>query len=293
MSVLCWTGTTYEPVCSFVPHNCCLLGRGVQTLAQVSNSDTAALRRAGEAFRSLRAHKYPVGPRLDRHAAKEILAFILSATLILTPLHLTLCHSGILGSGYAGGGFPGMGGWLSVWGYSPTIIPLRCSELWCFASFYACTSVCVFVCLSIPQSVVTAYVSIIWISERADASLPAVVSFMHRLVCLPHCPHGVHLNVNFSLHSSTVWMVVGCILGYWVFVPTAFFSGLVAWPGSFNEYNSEGVRAFAVVFWDVQHPTVRNVPALTCPYRWFMHRVSTTRPKDTLTPQMMASISRG
>ena len=41
--------------------------------------------------------------------------------------------------------------------------------------------------------------------------------------------------------STTVWMVVGCILDYWVFVPTAFFSGLVAWPGSFNEYNIEGV----------------------------------------------------
>ena len=45
--------------------------------------------------------------------------------------------------------------------------------------------------------------------------------------------------------STTVWMVVGCILGYWVFVPTAFFSGLVAWPGSFNEYNIEGVCMFA------------------------------------------------
>jgi len=40
--------------------------------------------------------------------------------------------------------------------------------------------------------------------------------------------------------ATTVWIVVGIILIYWVFVPAAFFSGLAAWPGSFDEYNING-----------------------------------------------------
>ena len=38
----------------------------------------------------------------------------------------------------------------------------------------------------------------------------------------------------------TVWIVVGCVLVYWIFVPAAFFTGLAAWPGSFREFNEHG-----------------------------------------------------
>lgn len=70
----------------------------------------------------------------------------------------------VLGSGEAGAGMPGLGGWVSVWSYGPSVIPLQ----------------------------------------------------------------------------TTVWIVVGIILIYWIFVPVAFFSGLAAWPGSFREFNSNG-----------------------------------------------------
>ena len=40
--------------------------------------------------------------------------------------------------------------------------------------------------------------------------------------------------------STTVQIVVGVILTNWVFVPVAFFSGLAAWPSSFQEFDSDG-----------------------------------------------------
>ena len=55
----------------------------------------------------------------------------------------------VLGSGEAGAGVPGLGGWLSVWAYGPSVI-------------------------SLPQ---------------------------------------------------TIWIVVGCVLVYWIFIPWSFFSG--------------------------------------------------------------------
>ena len=70
----------------------------------------------------------------------------------------------VLGSGEAGAGMPGLGGWVSVWSYGPSVIPFQ----------------------------------------------------------------------------TTVWIVVGIVLIYWIFVPVAFFSGLAAWPGSFREFNSNG-----------------------------------------------------
>jgi hypothetical protein len=40
--------------------------------------------------------------------------------------------------------------------------------------------------------------------------------------------------------QTTVWIVVGIVLTYWVFVPVSFFSGLAAWPTSFSEFDRNG-----------------------------------------------------
>ena len=40
--------------------------------------------------------------------------------------------------------------------------------------------------------------------------------------------------------ETTLWIAVGSILVYWLFVPAAFFGGIAAWPASFREFDSEG-----------------------------------------------------
>ena len=40
--------------------------------------------------------------------------------------------------------------------------------------------------------------------------------------------------------ETTVWIVVGIMMTYWVFVPVSFFSGLAAWPSSFREFDKHG-----------------------------------------------------
>ena len=40
--------------------------------------------------------------------------------------------------------------------------------------------------------------------------------------------------------ETTVWIVVGIIGTYWIFVPLAFFNGLAAWPASFREFDKHG-----------------------------------------------------
>ena len=40
--------------------------------------------------------------------------------------------------------------------------------------------------------------------------------------------------------ETSVHIVIGAVLTYWVFVPCAFFGGLAAWPSSFREFNREG-----------------------------------------------------
>ena len=39
---------------------------------------------------------------------------------------------------------------------------------------------------------------------------------------------------------NTLWIVVGIILTYWIFIPISFFSGIAAWPSSFQEFDKHG-----------------------------------------------------
>jgi OPT family oligopeptide transporter len=40
--------------------------------------------------------------------------------------------------------------------------------------------------------------------------------------------------------ETTVQIVIGIILTYWIFIPIAFFSGIAAWPSSFREFDKHG-----------------------------------------------------
>ncbi len=88
--------------------------------------------------------------------------------------------------------------------------------------------------------------------------------------------------------ATTVWIVIGIVLIYWVFVPATFFAGLAAWPGSFNEYDGNGSfynQTEGRYTCSIAIEYVSRLPTHTCP---FLPLSGTTMPASRYLADVLA-----